>query len=298
MTMRFVQGESRAKTSAGVPEAISASLLEAGLLGALVVPVVLASATCASATPAPPAEGGSRSGDAPVDRAYVYEVGPEQARALAAADTVSTVQVSGTGRVEVTPDRAQVLFAVETQAETAEGASTRNAARMDAVLAALRDTGMPGLELETRGYSLEPQYRRPDSGDAPEIDGFRARNNVEATISAPDSVGVVIDAAIAAGANRVASLSFLASDTEEARLQALGNAVERARSEAEAIAEALGMSVGRALEVTGGAESPPEPFPMRLEALSLQSSPTPVEPGSQTISANVTIRYALRQMGQ
>lgn len=281
-------------------------------LTTLVMSALLATASCASASSTPTADRSSPpspsssgtpssdpadgSGGAPLDRAFIYEVGPEQARA--AADTVSTVQVSGTARVEVEPDRARVLFSVETEAETAEEAGSLNAERMDGVLSALRATGMPGLELETRAYSLQPRYRRPDSGDAPEIDGFRASNMVEATISTPDSVGVLVDAAIGAGANGVTSLSFLASDTEEARLQALRQAVERARAEAEAIAGALGMSLGRALEVTGGADSPPGPVSVRMEALgSFQSSPTPVEPGSQTISASVTIRYALTQGG-
>lgn len=283
-------------------------------LTTLIVAGLLASASCASAsstpttddpTPSAPSSSDTPASDtdqgragAPLDRAFIYEVGPERARALAAMDTVSTVQVSGTAEVEVDPDRARVLFSVETEAETAEGASSRNAERMDAVLSALRQTEMPGLQLETRGYSLQPRYRRPDSDDAPEIDGFRASNMVEATISAPDSVGALVDAAIEAGANQVASLSFLASDTEEARLQALRQAVERARTEAEAIAGALGMSLGRALEVTGGADSPPGPVAVRMEALgSFQSSPTPVEPGSQTVSASVTVRYALRPGG-
>lgn len=240
----------------------------AGVLVALVT-ALLASASCASASPA--------------------------SLGQAAPDTLSTLQVSGSAQVEVETDRARVDFAVETEAETAQEASRENAGRMESVLAALRETGLPGLELETREYSLRPRYRRPDAGGVQEIDGFTASNTVVATMDDPTRAGALIDAGIEAGANRVASLTFLASDTEEARLQALRDAVAAARTEAEAIAGALGMTLGEPLEVSGGADRTQPPSPFRMEAANFQDAPTPVEPGTQTVSASVTIRYALRE---
>lgn len=253
---------------------------------------VLVAASCA----ARPAGAGSDAG-APLDHVYVYEVAGEVERAGAAADTLSTLQVSGSAQVEVEADEAQVTFAVETEAGTAEEASRRNAERMEAVLTALRETAVPGLELDTHGYSLQPRYRRPDATGLREIDGYRATNMVVATVSDVSGVGSLIDAGVGAGANRVASLSFRASDTEAARLQALREAVDRARSEAEAIAGAMGVSLGRVLEVTGGAD-PITPMPrFRAEAM-VQDASTPIEPGSQTVSASVTVRYALQQGGR
>ncbi|MFP3947509.1 MAG: SIMPL domain-containing protein, partial [Longimicrobiales bacterium] len=159
----------------------------------------------------------------------------------------------------------------------------------------LRETDLPGLEIETRGYSLQPRYRRPDAGGTREIDGFTARNMIEVTVDDPASAGALVDAGIGAGANRVASLTFLASDTEEARLRALRDAVATAHREAEAMAGALGMSLGEPLEVTGGADrSPPTPMPFRMESATFQDASTPVEPGTRAVSASVTIRYTLR----
>lgn len=208
-------------------------------------------------------------------------------------DTLSTVRVSGTGRVDVDADRARVSFTVETEAERAEVASRQNAERMEAVLTALRETGLSGLEIETGGYSLRPRYQRPDATGTREISGYTASNTVVATMDEPRRAGTLIDAGIGAGANRIASLVFLASDTEEARLQALREAVAQARSEAEAIAGALGMSLGEPLEVSGGADQPPPPSPLRME-MAAQEASTPVEPGTRTVSASVSIRYLLR----
>lgn len=204
------------------------------------------------------------------------------------------LEVSGSAEVSVPADQAQISFAVETEAETARDAARQNADRMDAVLRALRGTEVPGLELETHGYTLQPRYRRPSrEGGTPEIDGYRAVNHVRATTPTVDAVGRLIDAAVGAGANRIASLSFQAVETQAARLEALRMAVEKARAEAGAIASALGVTLGPPIEVRGGAE-PPSPRPMTMESMDMaRGAPTPVEPGEQTVRASVTVRYRL-----
>jgi len=128
-----------------------------------------------------------------------------------------------------------------------------------------------------------------------EIVAYTAINNVRATISEVDAVGRLIDVAIAAGANRVSNISFSASDTEEARSQALADAVASASAQARVIAEALGHELGQPMEVRGGAQ---RPVPIRLDAPALQvraaqAAPTPIEAGDQRVTAAVTIRFAL-----
>ncbi|HSR41957.1 MAG TPA: SIMPL domain-containing protein [Longimicrobiales bacterium] len=202
------------------------------------------------------------------------------------------VQVSGTAQVDVPVDRARVRFAVETEAPDARTAVERNAELMDAVLAALRGLDVEGLDLETQGFELQPQYDRRQ-GENPTIRAYRARNHVAVTVDDVEAVGRVIDAGVAAGANRIASLSFEARDTEAARLEALRRAVEEARRQAEAMAAALGLPLGPPLEVNGGARVPsPEPYMARMEMAQAAPS-TPVEAGDQTISASVTIKYRL-----
>lgn len=230
----------------------------------------------------------------------VYEVSPEHVRALmAVADTQpSTLQVSGSAQVSVPSDRARVDFAVETEAESARDAASENADRMDAVIRALRGAEAPEMTIETHGYRLSPRYvtRQQEGVRTREIDGYTALNHIRVTTDDPTGVGSLLDTAVGAGANRVASLTFEASDPEAARLQALRMAVESARAEAEAIAAAMGVRLGRPLSVNGGADRPSPPQPMR--AMAMESAPTPVEPGDQTVSARVTITYALETGGR
>jgi uncharacterized protein YggE len=208
---------------------------------------------------------------------------------------VPYVEVSGTGVVQVSPDRAAISFAVETQAASAADASTENATSMDAVVQVLRGLDVRGLDVETFGYALRPDYaqRGGDPQGARVIAGYTALNNIRVTVEDIQAVGRVVDAAIAAGANRVASLSFSATDTDAARREALARAVTSARAQAAAMAAALGRELGDPLEVRGGAEAP-SPL-MRAESMVfMRAAPdTPVEAGDLDVTASVTIRFAL-----
>jgi uncharacterized protein YggE len=171
---------------------------------------------------------------------------------------------------------------------------------MEAVISALRSAGVEGLEIETFGYNLSPDYRYNQRNDAPtrEIAGYRAQNNIRVTVPEVESAGEILDAATEAGANRVQSLQFEASDLRTARLQALAEAVRTARQEAEIIAEAMGAELGPAITVQGGASSP---SPRAFAAAFVEDAGrarTPVEPAGQIVSATVSITYRIREPGR
>ena len=205
------------------------------------------------------------------------------------------IEVNGTGVVQVAPDRARISFAVETQATSAADASARNAQLMDAVVRALRGMDIRDLTVETFGYALRPEYapRSPGPEWKPAIAGYTAVNNIRVTLGDIQAVGRAMDVAIAAGANRVASLTFEATDTEPARHEALSMAVDRARREAEIMASALGRELGGPLEVRGGAEAPTPRIQAGAAMRTMEAVDTPIEAGGLNVTATVFIRFAL-----
>ena len=58
-----------------------------------------------------------------------------------------------------------------------------------------------------------------------------------------ESVGALIDVCFAAGANTLNGISFSASDTEEAKTEAMKKAVTDAKKKAEILAEASGLKI-------------------------------------------------------
>jgi uncharacterized protein YggE len=209
---------------------------------------------------------------------------------------------SGEGEAQVVPDRARIHLAVETRGATAAAAANENARIQRAVIERIRALGIPAERISTVGYSVHPEYIYDREGrNAPRVSGYVARNTVRADIWSVAQVATVIDAALAAGANSIGALDFYSSTENDVRRTALQNAVRRARADAEAMAAAAGGRLGGLIELTsGGFFSPPPPRPMmemRAQGAA-QAADTPIEPGEQTIRANVTARWHFIQQGQ
>lgn len=213
---------------------------------------------------------------------------------------IRTITVSGTGTVLRQPDQAVVNLAVESFATSAEQAAGENAEKMDAMLKAVRQVGIPQDKIRTVSYQLNPEYdySQPPTPRQPgeqRLIGYRAINMVTVTIDDIRKVGPVIDAAIKAGGNRVMGINFQLKDPESARQDALRQAVEKARREAETLAAASGEKLGELLTLTTAPMvEPPVPMFRRAEAMAATAPvPTPVEPGQLEIQASVSATYRI-----
>lgn len=212
-------------------------------------------------------------------------------------DHERTLQVSASATVQRAPDRAVISLAVETVAATAGEASRANATSMDAVLRAIRALGIDESMIQTRRLELHPRYDHSRDNREPRITGYVAMNQVVVTVDDVDMVGRVVDAGVAAGANRVSGISFELRDPEAAYHEALRKAIAQARREAEVAASALGETLGPPLNVsTSGFQPPYRPMPapmMRMDAMEAAAPPPPVQPGELDVHATVSITFRI-----
>jgi uncharacterized protein YggE len=207
---------------------------------------------------------------------------PEAARGdVGPPDTVSTV---GHGVVTVAPDEATVTAGVHTQAASASAALAENAKLMNAVVAALKAAG--GSDLQTQQVSLFPQ-----TSPAGQVTAYVADNSVSAKTKIA-AAGALIDAAVAAGANTVSGPTLSVSDSDARYRDALGKAVADARLKAEALAKAGGFGVGPVSTVSEQGSNSPTPVFAAAGATAKDS--TPVEPGTQDITADVSVTFRIR----
>ncbi len=206
---------------------------------------------------------------------------PEAAHGdVASADTVTT---TGHGVVTVVPDEASVSAGVHTQAVTAAAALSQNAKLMTSVIAALKAAG--GSDLQTQQVSLYPQ-----TNDQNQVTGYVADNSVSAKTKIAGA-GALIDAAVAAGANNVSGPALDVSDRDALYRDALGKAVQDARAKAAALAGAGGFGVGPVSSVTE--QTAAAPAPVYEAAAAAKSDATPVEPGTQDVTADVTVTFRI-----
>jgi uncharacterized protein len=195
-------------------------------------------------------------------------------------DSVTTV---GHGVMTAIPDQAIVNAGVHTQAATAADALAQNSRLMNAVIAALKSSG--GSNLQTQQVSLYPQ-----TGDNGQVQGFVADNSVSAKAKIADA-GSLVDAAVAAGANTVSGPTLDVSDSDALYRQALQKALADARLKAQALATAGNFALGTVSSVTE--QSTQSPGPVFAQSAAAKDAATPVEPGTQDISADVTVTFKI-----
>jgi uncharacterized protein YggE len=209
---------------------------------------------------------------------------PSGASGLAADTSTGGLTVVGTGSANVVPDRASFAFGTVNQARTAAAALAASSQAANRIVDALRKAGVAKADIQTSEISLSP--RMNDNGDA--IVGYSASNTVTAIARKLADAGDLIDAAVAAGANQVYGPNLLASDQDAAYRTALKAAVAYARVNAETLASASGLTLGK---VTAIAESG---GPMPLPATDAgRTTAAPIEPGTQRIDASVSVTFAI-----
>ena len=206
-----------------------------------------------------------------------------------------TIQVAGNGEAQAQPDLAILSLAIETHAATAADAAGRNGALAQKVSDALRaKLGSQG-KTWTGGYSLDPEYENDSRPNAkPVITGYQAQNSITVQTGALDLVGPLIDAAIAAGANRVNSLDFNLRDDTAARNEAITKAAKDAQAQAQALATALGLKLGPIVSATTQVNPGPQPVMFRAAAMSLGANATPVSPAEVSVPATVSLTYQIQ----
>ncbi|MBV8551505.1 MAG: SIMPL domain-containing protein [Acidobacteriaceae bacterium] len=200
------------------------------------------------------------------------------------------VRASGEATITAAPDRAQLSIAVTTRAATAQAASSQNASETARVIEALKHTLGRSGEVKTTGYSVSPQYKYAP-GHSPELIGYETTNTVLVTTDELSSVGNIIDAATASGANTINGVSYTLRDDSEVRAKALSEATLKAKSNAEAIARALGVHVVGVLQAEPTQLPIVRPLPMQAMKASPMAEPaaTPIEAGNLDIHATVTV---------
>ena len=204
----------------------------------------------------------------------------------AANPSSTTITVTGNGTVNATPDKASFDFGVQVNAATAADATSKANQQAQAIIDALKAQGIPDSDIQTSSVSLWPQT----SSDGQTITGYQASNDVTVTTSV-DKAGPLVDAATNAGANNVSGPNLSVGDQSQYYAQALKAAVQDAQTQAKAIADAAGLTLGGIVHIENQS-STPGPIMYASDSLAAGKAATPIQAGSQQIQASVTVTYS------
>lgn len=204
-----------------------------------------------------------------------------------------SIDVSAEETLYEKPDEAKITFSVVTQDEDYNAATTKNNERMQKVSNYLKQEGIKEENLKTKNFSVNPRHKtvKEESDSRREIIGYEVENNLLVTVKNLDKIDSLISGAIDEGANKVSGLVFEVSNKEELEKEARGEAIKKAKEEAEKIADDLGVKVVRVLDYSESGENIPFRYDMAEE---MENSNTPIEPGENEIKSNVTVTFEIR----
>jgi uncharacterized protein YggE len=208
--------------------------------------------------------------------------------------TAAKVSVLGTGQATGKPNLLTVVVQVAASGASAAAALTTDSTLAGGVVTAFKDGAVAAKDIQTSNLTLQPQYAYPKG--VPTVIGYQVTNSITATLHDSTKSGAIIDAVVGAGGNavQIQSIGFSSRDPSLGDARARARATTQAVVHARALARAAGKTLGPVCSLTDesgvpeGARSA-EPF----SSLAAGAANVPIESGSQTQSAQVSLVYAL-----
>jgi uncharacterized protein YggE len=213
----------------------------------------------------------------------------------AAADSTGgakrTITGTATGKVEGVPDTLTITLGVSSRADTAQAALLQNSDRAAKVIAALKASGVAPEDLQTTELSISPSYDRNGR-----IQNYVVSNMVTAKVHDVLNAGKVVDAAAAQAGDdiRVQGVVLSIEDTGKLVAKARADAVERARAQAGQLAKAADVELGAVEKITERRADMPYAMNRSLAADSGAAVSAPIEPGTQELTVDVTVVFAIQ----
>ena len=204
--------------------------------------------------------------------------------------------VSGEGEVTVAPDRADVSFSAEASEKTladAEKAVTEATVRL---LKLCDSLGIPKNQVRSAQLNVNPQYDGGVISSRPRIVGYMVSRQVDVDLRDLGKLGKLLQGAVETGANRVNGVSFGSTRKDEHQRAALALAAEDAKANADVLARAMGVKLGRlhtlAASESGGAPGGPV-FAMRAAKMDSMVAEQTYQAGEMKYQASVTVEFDL-----
>lgn len=210
-----------------------------------------------------------------------------------------TISVTATDKVTAMADIATVhvgfiAYGPDSDAAYANGSKTSNA-----IMKALTNAGIPSESIQSENQSVAPvqNYEVDKLSDAEKAQRkFQVMQSWTVRTNANDAAKV-LDLAVKAGANQSGQIEWSFKDENAPEAQAAAKALQRARSQAEQMAQSLNAKLGSLLYASNEVQASPI-RPMMMRAMAAPAAmdkvePLAINPRQIEKSATVTAIFAI-----
>lgn len=205
-----------------------------------------------------------------------------------------TVNVTGTGLVNITPDIAYITLGVHTEGASAAAAVAENNTKSQKLIDTLKAAGVAEADIHTTNFSIYPSQQVDPQTGKPIGTTYMVDNSVNVTIRNLDKLGEILDASVKAGANSINSIQFDKNDKSADLSKARAAAVKSAQTQAEELAKAAGVTLGD-VQTISTYESTPVPLAADIKSgFAAVSAAVPVSPGTLQLTVTVNMVYFIK----
>jgi uncharacterized protein YggE len=210
-------------------------------------------------------------------------------------DNTTRLDISATADIQAKPDVAILTAGIVTNAATAGDALKSNSNQMNTVFAEIKKAGIAEKDYQTSNFQINPQYVYVEN-QPPSIKSYEARNSLTIKVRDMAKIGPMLDVLVVNGANDISGPTFIIDKPDALQDQARGDAVAKARAQADVYAKAAGLKVKRIIAISENTQNyqPPRPMMAKMAmAADAAGSSTPVATGEVEMSATVNVAFEL-----
>ncbi len=167
----------------------------------------------------------------------------------ALAESIQTIETTGTGTVTLAPDIAYLTAGISTSNKTLSDGIAENTKASDSAKKAIIEAGISESDIETTTYSI---YSNPSDYNSLNSNEYiyNIFNGFKITIRNINDLNKILNACVQNGANTITSIDFNSTEKEKAADQAREIAVKDAISKAQKIADQIGVKLDHIDSVT------------------------------------------------
>ncbi len=212
-----------------------------------------------------------------------------------AAQDINSITISGDGKVVEVPDIAQINLGLDTEKKTVEEAQAENTKTMNSFMAKLKSMGVDEKDIKTDSYNVYPVYDYTDARGR-QLKGYSVSQSLGVKIRDLEKVSPIVALAGQEGLNQVGSLNFTIDDPESIKVRARELALQNAKEKAQALADVLGVRLGRIMSFSESSSEPGYPAYTKMyamEGIGGASEAPDLAAGSQEIQVTATIEYEI-----
>lgn len=205
--------------------------------------------------------------------------------------------VNGVAEKSLEPNMVLVQLESWSKAATANKAQELQANQFAKLKASIEKFKIKKEDIQTQGFSVYPEYTYDQKNQTNKITGYRVSHSIQITYRKVEEAGVFLDSIVTSKSDtngvNVQSVSWDYDNKASAESSVLTDAVKNARSKAEELATAAGVSITAVHKIQHTSYAPPVARPMyeaKSMRASLDSAAAPTELASGQIKVRVEVQ--------